>query len=74
MPPPIGRRRLLKYATAALSVAAVPGAALAQTAAQRPPKQTVPDEFSVTAPVSIEVNARPLPSFDTRVKSRRRAA
>ena len=62
---PIGRRRLLKYAAAGLSVAAVPGVALAQTAVQRPPKPAVPDEFSVTAPVSIEVNARPLPSFDT---------
>ncbi|MCK1640188.1 esterase-like activity of phytase family protein [Bradyrhizobium sp. 157] len=70
MPPLIGRRRLLKYAAAALSMAAVPGAALAQTAVQRPPKQSVPDEFSVSAPVSIEVNARPLPSFDTRDRSR----
>ncbi|NOJ39813.1 esterase-like activity of phytase family protein [Bradyrhizobium australiense] len=70
MRPLIGRRRLLKYAAAGLSVAAVPGAALAQTAVQRPPKQTVPDEFSVSAPVSIEVNARPLPSFDTRDRSR----
>src|SRR4051812_608094 len=67
---PIGRRRLLKYAAAGLSVAAMPGAALAQTAVQRPPKSAVPDEFSVTAPVSIEVNARPLPSFDTRDRSR----
>jgi hypothetical protein len=67
---PIGRRRLLKYAAAGLSVAAVPGVALAQTAVQRPPKPAVPDEFSVTAPVSIEVNARPLPSFDTRDRSR----
>jgi hypothetical protein len=67
---PIGRRRLLKYAAAGLSIAAVPAAALAQTAVQRPPKPTVPDEFSVTAPVSIEVNARPLPSFDTRDRSR----
>ena len=69
MLPPIGRRRLLKYAAAGLSVAAVPAAALAQTAVQRPPKPAVPDEFSVTAPVSIEVNARPLPSFDTRDRS-----
>src|SRR5213079_2417116 len=38
MRPPIARRRLLKYAAAALSVAAVPAAALAQTAVQRPPK------------------------------------
>ena len=65
-----GRRRFLKYAAAGLSVAAVPGMALAQTAVQRPPKPAVPDEFSVTAPVSIEVNARPLPSFDTRDRSR----
>ena len=67
---PIGRRRFLKYAAAGLSVAAMPGAALAQTAVQRPPKPAVPDEFSVTAPVSIEVNARPMPSFDTRDRSR----
>jgi hypothetical protein len=53
-------------------VAAVPAAALAQTAVQRPPKPAVPDEFSVTTPVSIEVNARPLPSFDTRDRSRLR--
>src|SRR6478735_2651135 len=67
---PIGRRRLLQYAAAGLSVAAVPGMALAKTAVHRPPKLAVPDEFSVTAPVSIEVNARPLPSFDTRDRSR----
>ena len=29
-----------------------------------------PDEFTVTAPVSIEVNARPIPSFDTRDRAR----
>src|SRR6185369_4274972 len=69
---PIGRRRLLKYAAAGLSVAALPAVAAAQTAVQRPPKPVVPDEFSVTAPVSIEVNARPLPSFDTRDRSRLR--
>ncbi|WKA29231.1 esterase-like activity of phytase family protein [Bradyrhizobium roseum] len=69
---PIGRRWLLTYAAAGLSVAAVPGVALAQTAVQRPPKPAVPDEFAVTAPVSIEVNARPLPSFDTRDRSRAR--
>ncbi|MCA6118882.1 esterase-like activity of phytase family protein [Bradyrhizobium sp. WSM 1738] len=68
----LSRRRFLKCAAAGLSVAAVPGAALAQTAVQRPTKQTIPDEFSVTAPVSIEVNARPLPSFDTRDRSRMR--
>jgi hypothetical protein len=62
----VSRRRFLKFSAAGLSVSAVPGMARAQTAVQTPPKQPTPDEFSVTAPVSIEVNARPLPSFDTR--------
>jgi hypothetical protein len=65
----ISRRRFLKYSAAGLSVSAVPGLVRAQTAVQPPPKQATPDEFSVTAPVSIEVNARPLPSFDTRDRS-----
>ena len=70
MLPPIGRRRLLKYAAAGLSLTAIPAVAAAQTAVQRPPKQTSPDEFTVSTPVSIDVNARPLPSFDTRDRSR----
>ena len=65
---PVSRRRLLKTAAAGLS-AALPGMAWAQTAVQPPPKQVKPDEYAVTAPVSIEVNARPLPSFDTRDRS-----
>ena len=65
----IGRRRFLEYVAAGLSVASLPGAALAQTAVQRPPKQAT-DEYSITAPVSIEVNARPIPSFDTRDRAR----
>lgn len=65
----VSRRRFLKYSAAGLSVSAVPGFVRAQTAVQPPPKQATPDEFSVTAPVSIEVNARPLPSFDTRDRS-----
>lgn len=63
------RRRFLKYSAVGLSVSAAPGLARAQTAVQPPPKPATPDEFSVTAPVSIEVNARPLPSFDTRDRS-----
>jgi len=63
------RRRFLNYTAAGLSMAAVPGIAAAQTAVQPPPKALKPDEFSVTAPVSIEVNARPLQSFDTRDRS-----
>jgi hypothetical protein len=65
---PFSRRRFLEIAAAGLSAAA--GTARAQTAVQPPPKRSIPDEFSVTAPVSIEVNARPLPSFDTRDRSR----
>src|SRR5882757_7689599 len=37
--------------------------------ASLPPRLAKPDEYSVTAPVSIEVKARPLPSFDTRDRS-----
>jgi len=70
---PVSRRRFLELAAAGLSAAATPGVARAQTAVQRPPKPSVPDEFSVTAPVSIEVNARPIPSFDTRDRSRVRS-
>ena len=43
-----------------------PGLVSAQTALERPPKAAKPDEFSVTAPVTIEVNARPIPAFDNR--------
>jgi hypothetical protein len=59
----LGRRRFLKLAAAGLSAAAIPPRAFAQ-------KPVAPDEFTVAAPVSIEVNARPLPSFDTRDRSR----
>ncbi len=66
--PAVNRRRFLKY-TAGLSAAALSRVASAQTALQPPPKPIKPAEFSVTAPVSIEVNARPLPSFDARDRS-----
>jgi hypothetical protein len=56
------RRRLLKLA-AGLAVSPLTGRAQAQFA---PAKQRAADEFSVTSPVSIEVNARPIPSFDPR--------
>ena len=67
---PLSRRRLLRFAAAGLSAATLSGLARAQTAVQAPPKPSATDEFSVTAPVSIEVNARPLPSFDTRDRAR----
>src|SRR3984893_13487175 len=62
---PISRRRFLKSTAAGLSTLAMPGVARSQLATQAPPKHTIPDEVSVAAPVSIEVNARPLRSFDT---------
>jgi hypothetical protein len=62
----LSRRRFLKSTAAGLSAIAVPEIANAQVGVQPPPKQPSPDELSVAAPVSIEVNARPLPSFDTR--------
>jgi hypothetical protein len=42
----------------------MPGIARAQSAIQPPPKQPALDEHSVAAPVSIEVKARPIASFD----------
>jgi hypothetical protein len=59
----LSRRRFLKLTAAGLSGAAIPAIAHAQ-------KPIASDEFTVTTPVSIEVNARPIPSFDTRDRSR----
>ena len=69
---PISRRRFLKSTAAGLSTLAMPGIAAAQLATTPPPKPRTPDEFTVTAPVSIEVNARPLPSFNTSDRTRTR--
>src|SRR5580704_2018155 len=68
----LSRRRLLKFTAAGLSTIAMPGLAPAQQATEPPSKPIAPDKFSVSAPVSIEVNARPIPSFDTRDHSRTR--
>ena len=65
----LSRRRFLQSTAAGLSTIAMPQFARAQLATQPPPKQATADEFSVAAPVSIEVNARPIPSFDTRDRS-----
>src|SRR5689334_8800363 len=64
----LNRRRFLAGAAAGFFVA--PSPVLAQTAVQPPPKRAKTDEYSVTEPVSIEVNARPLAGFDTRDRSR----
>jgi hypothetical protein len=64
------RRRFLTLAAAGLSAVTMPAIAQAQTATEPPPRKSVtPDEFTVTSPVSIEVNARPIVSFDPRDRS-----
>ena len=42
----------------------MPGIARAQLATEPPSKPLAPDEHSAAAPASIEVNARPILSFD----------
>jgi hypothetical protein len=68
----LSRRRLLHLTAAGLSTLAMSGIARAQLATQPPPRPVVPDEYSVAEPVSIEVKARPIPSFDTRDHQRLR--
>jgi len=60
---PLSRRRFLKLTAAGLSGAAMPATAHAQ-------KPLAADEFTVSAPVAIEVNARSIPSFTTSDRSR----
>src|SRR5580698_1547201 len=57
MPAHLTRRRLLKSTAAGLSLVALSPRAQAQ-------KPLPPDEFSVPAPVAIEVHARPIAWFD----------
>jgi len=57
------RRRFLMAGATGLSMA-VPQIAQAQRATEPPLKPVPPDEYSVAAPVSIEVNVRPIRSFD----------
>jgi hypothetical protein len=64
----LSRRRLLKSA-AAFPFAAIAGPARGQSAIQPPAKALPPNSTSVTAPVAIEVNARPIASFDMRDRS-----
>jgi hypothetical protein len=66
----LSRRRFLKSTAAGFSTVAVSNIAWAQLATQPPAKPIRPDEFPVSAPVSIEVNARPIPAFDRNDRSR----
>src|SRR3984885_11345306 len=64
------RRRFLMSGAIGLSTIAVPLGARAQSATEPPPKALPPDEYSVAAPASIEVNARPIASFDRSDRTR----
>ena len=61
----ISRRCFLNGAAAGFATLVSPRLAQAQSAIQ-PPKQGAVDEYSATPPVSIEVDARQIPSFDPR--------
>jgi len=65
------RRRFLGHAAAGFSTLALSRFARAQTAAE-PPPLTLQIEHGVTAPVAIEVNARPIPTFEPRDRARTR--
>lgn len=67
----LSRRRLLTATVAGFAASALRSEAVAQGALQPPPRYK-PDEYSVSAPVSVEVNARPIAGFDTRDRSRTR--
>ncbi len=69
MSPHLSRRCFLASVAAVIGPS-IPAIAQAQAGIQPPPKQPSPDEFSVAAPAAIEVNARPIPSFDTRDRAR----
>jgi hypothetical protein len=68
----VTRRRLLMSGAMGLSTIAMPRIARAQAATAPPQKPIAPDEYSVATPVSIEVNARPIASFDRSDRTRLR--
>src|ERR1700749_4281509 len=68
----LSRRRLLVSAAAGLYSLAASHLAVAQLATQPPPKRGALDEYSVAAPTTIEVKARPIASFDPRDRSHER--
>jgi hypothetical protein len=69
---PPSRRRFLQLSAAAIAPVLLSDLARAQLATQPLPTRATVDEYSVTEPVSIEVNARPIPVFDPRDRSHAR--
>lgn len=70
--PDADRRRFLALAGGGLCTLVSAGRATAQTTPQPAPRKPAQSEFTVAAPIAIEVKARPLPSFDTRDRARTR--
>jgi hypothetical protein len=66
----LSRRRFVELTAAGLSTMALPGLARAQLESERPPNPEASEEFAAAAPVSIEVHARPIASFDPADHSR----
>lgn len=67
------RRGFLGHAAAGFSTLAFPRLAQAQAqATSEPPPKAAQIEHAVTQPVSIEVNARPIPFFEPRERARTR--
>ncbi|MFB6448077.1 esterase-like activity of phytase family protein [Bradyrhizobium tunisiense] len=65
------RRSFLRYAAAGFSTLAASRSVQAQAVAEPPPR-ALQIENAVTAPVSIEVNARAIPNFEPRDRTRSR--
>ncbi|PIT04020.1 twin-arginine translocation pathway signal [Bradyrhizobium nitroreducens] len=65
------RRSFLKYAAAGVSTLAASRTVLAQGAAE-PPRRALAIENAVSEPVGVEVNARPIPNFEPRDRTRTR--
>ncbi|MGA7805943.1 esterase-like activity of phytase family protein [Bradyrhizobium sp.] len=70
MQPAISRRIMLRGAAAGLSAMALPALVHAQSKAAPSAKPVPSDAQSFTAPVAIEVRARPIAAFDLRDRSR----
>ncbi|MBW7971864.1 esterase-like activity of phytase family protein [Bradyrhizobium sp. BR 10289] len=64
------RRSFLGHAAAGFSTLALSRLAHAQATTTEPPPRPAQIEHAVTAPVSIEVNARPIPNFEPRDRAR----
>jgi hypothetical protein len=64
------RRQFLGHAAAGLSILSFPGLARGQLATEPSGRSAARSEHTVTEPVAIEVNARPIPAFEPRDRSR----